>query len=190
MRKHESNPRIHEITLLRYLTTALFIAVALMASVVRPEAASGTAEVSVTGTYNYEYAYEVLDQMNELRASVGVSSLVMDQTLLEYATQRAAEIAFLFEHTRPDGSSCFSIGSSVHGENIAYGYSTSTSVMNGWTNSSGHYANMVRSNFKSVGIGCFISPSGGIYWVQCFSYYSGTAASQPANGSKTVTVVI
>lgn len=39
------------------------------------------------------------------------------------------------------------------GENIAVGYSTPTSVMNGWMNSSGHRANILSINYREIGVG-------------------------------------
>lgn len=50
------------------------------------------------------------------------------------------------------------------GENIAAGFKTVDSVMNGWINSPGHYANMVSVNFKEVGFGVAINKTGTRYW--------------------------
>ena len=40
---------------------------------------------------------------------------------------------------------------SYAGENIAAGYSSPASVMNGWMNSSGHRANILNTNFREMG---------------------------------------
>lgn len=53
------------------------------------------------------------------------------------------------------------------GENIAMGYSDPEAVMKGWMNSSGHRANILRSNYGSIGVGCYIN-NGTCYWVQNF----------------------
>lgn len=53
------------------------------------------------------------------------------------------------------------------GENIAYGQSTPAEVMNGWMNSSGHRANILKSDFKEIGIAAFYK-NGRYYWVQLF----------------------
>ncbi len=141
----------------------------------------GTDEValSVSGQENYDYAYSVLSQLNQLRSSLGLSTLTMDKTLLSVAMKRAAEIGVYYSHTRPNGESCFSICDVGYaGENIAIGYTQPQDVMNGWKNSSGHYLNMTNSGFSSVGIGCFETSSGVYCWVQFFSDSKGTAVSK------------
>jgi hypothetical protein len=65
------------------------------------------------------------------------------------------------------------------GENVAYGYTTPATVMNGWINSPGHRANLLNPNFREIGIGIASSPtSGRLYWSQEFGARSG--GSQPA----------
>ncbi len=138
--------------------------------------------INVTGTRRYDYAYQVLDIVNEERAANGLAPLSMDVDLLEAAMKRAAETSVYWSHTRPDGSSCFSISDKMQGENIAAGYMNPTSVMNGWMNSSGHRSNILGKNTKAVGIGCFYH-NGTLWWVQCFGW-SGSAAitvTQPQN---------
>ncbi len=44
------------------------------------------------------------------------------------------------------------------GENIAAGYSSPASVMNGWMNSSGHRANILNVNFREMGAGYYYYP--------------------------------
>lgn len=97
----------------------------------------------------------------------------MDAELQETAMTRAAELALNFDHTRPDGTICFTICSKSHRENIACGKSTSSDVMNRWMNSEGHKANILEKSLKSIGIGCFKNGSV-YYWVQNFSMYDAT----------------
>jgi uncharacterized protein YjdB len=153
--------------------------------------AEGTADqVSVTGTRNYEYAYEVLEKVNEERAKEGLSALTMNESLLKTAMYRAEETSVYFSHTRPNGESCFTafeLGG-TRGENIAAGQSTPTAVMTSWMNSEGHKANILGSSYKSIGIGCFES-NGMIYWVQCFSSYSTSETfAEPSNVQNTATI--
>lgn len=65
-----------------------------------------------------------------------------------------------FSHTGSDGSS---MGDriteagyrwSAAGENIAAGYSTVASVMEGWIKSPGHCANIMSSRYKDLGVAC------------------------------------
>lgn len=117
---------------------------------------------------------EVYEITNDYRSLVGVPSLTLDSSLVEAANIRAKELSDSFSHTRPNGSSCFTILSELGisygtaGENIAAGYSSSQSVMEGWRSSSGHYQNIISSKFKKIGIGVNII-NNQYYWVQIFS---------------------
>ena len=117
---------------------------------------------------------EVYEITNNYRSLVGVSSLTLDSSLVEAACIRAKELSDSFSHTRPNGSSCFTVLSGLGisygtaGENIAAGYSSSQSVMEGWRFSSGHYQNIISSKFKKIGIGVNIV-NNQYYWVQIFS---------------------
>lgn len=117
---------------------------------------------------------EVYEITNNYRSLVGVPSLTLDSSLVETASIRAKEISDSFSHTRPNGSSCFTVLSELGisygtaGENIAAGYSSSQSVMEGWRSSSGHYQNIISSKFKKIGIGVNII-NNQYYWVQIFS---------------------
>lgn len=149
--------------------------------------AEGTAALSLQGTLDYAKAFDALNSTNQLRAKAGRSALKMDQELLETAMQRAAELALYFSHTRPDGTMCFTASDRMYGENVAYGYATVSSVMNGWRNSSGHYANIIDPNYVSIGIGCFCQGDT-YYWVQCFGIEPAVSVSRPANCTKTMTI--
>lgn len=117
---------------------------------------------------------EVYEITNNYRSLVGVPSLTLDSSLVTAANIRAKEISDSFSHTRPNGSSCFTVLSELGisygtaGENIAAGYSSSQSVMEGWRSSSGHYQNIISSKFKKIGIGVNII-NNQYYWVQIFS---------------------
>ena len=117
---------------------------------------------------------EVYEITNNYRSLVGVSSLTLDSSLVEAASIRAKELNDSFSHTRPNGSSCFTVLSELGisygtaGENIAAGYSSSQSVIEGWRSSSGHYQNIISSKFKKIGIGVNII-NNQYYWVQIFS---------------------
>ena len=99
---------------------------------------------------------EVYEITNNYRSLVGVPSLTLDSSLVEAANIRAKELSDSFSHTRPNGSSCFTVLSELGisygtaGENIAAGYSSSQSVMEGWRSSSGHYQNIISSKFKKI----------------------------------------
>ena len=147
---------------------------------------NGYPEVSVSGANNYDYAKEVLSKVNSERANNGVDSLTIDEELTEAAMQRAAEISLYFDHTRPNGESCFTVSDMAWGENIAEWQLNPTAVMTSWMNSSGHRGNILNSNWKSIGIGCF-NNGNAYYWVQLFSPYD-SSNTNIKSGTKNVTV--
>ncbi len=123
---------------------------------------------------NSDYTNEVLALMNAERAAVGLEALTLTSNLSKAATARAIEISDYFSHTRPDGTTCFTIfkeygiSYSYAGENIAYGQSTPEAVMDSWMSSEGHKENILSENFNHVGIGCYYK-NGRYYWTQDFT---------------------
>ena len=54
-------------------------------------------------------------------------------------------------------------------ENVAAGYTTPASVMDGWMNSPGHKANILNCGYKHIGVGVKKSAQGTLYWTQNFA---------------------
>lgn len=123
------------------------------------------------GRYSQNEARDVLGLVNQARAAVGVAPLAWDDELAATAEVRAAELTISFSHGRPDGTSCFIIfpPAAAVGENIAAGQRSAAQVNQAWTNSPGHYANMVNPNFTKLGVSCLIDDNGYKYWVEAFS---------------------
>lgn len=112
----------------------------------------------------------LLPLVNKARKRVGASTLKWDAGLAETARLRATEIKRLFSHTRPNGKSCFTAFPgylTAAGENIAMGQRSVSSVNIAWTNSPGHYSNMVNTMFDCFGAACF-TVNGVKYWVELF----------------------
>ncbi len=124
-----------------------------------------------------DYRAQVVALMNQERAAAGVGGISQNAALDAVAQVRAQEIVQSFAHTRPNGTSCFTIldengiAYMAAGENIAAGYGTPTDVMTGWMNSEGHRANILNGSFGQVGIGYYTDPNTpyGTYWVQIFT---------------------
>jgi uncharacterized protein YkwD len=124
------------------------------------------------------YANEILSLINTERAKVGAPALKLSSELCSAADIRAKEIAQSFSHTRPNGSSFYTVlddigysGSRSSGENIAAGNSSAAATFEQWMNSQGHYENMMKSGYKYMGIGFYQTSSGYKYhWAQLFSY--------------------
>ncbi len=147
-------------------------------------------DVKISGKYNYKMAFQVLNLVNKKRKAKGLSSLVMDQSLLTTAMKRGTEIAVMFSHTRPDGSLCFYANSAMVAENIAAGQRSASAVMDSWMNSEGHKANILGEDYTTIGIGCFYH-NGTYYWVQCFGKGTSTKnCKQPSNKKVTNTIAL
>lgn len=127
--------------------------------------------------YNNEFeAYQVLNETNKYREKNNVHPLILDSNLSKVANIRAIELAQTnnLTHQRPNNSyyselfEHLSIDSSFFGENIARGYTSASEVCDSWSNSSGHYANMIKSKYNKMGVGVY-TYNGITYWVQIFS---------------------
>lgn len=124
--------------------------------------------------------------------------LVYSYELERTAMLRAAEIAASFDHTRPDGTRCFTAFPDISGkgENIAAGMSSAQRAYTLWREDNdmwqgqGHRRNMLNPGFNAVGIGHAVV-GGTHYWVQAFGYVSGAGAETSAfNGSRQVEIVV
>ena len=154
---------------------------------------TGTATVTITGKGNYkgtvkktfkilsaqdykmwQYTKEVVTLVNKERTSRGLKALTLNETLYDKAMIRSNELLKLFSHTRPNGSSCFTVldGISYYsaGENIAAGQRTPKEVVTAWMNSPGHRANILNSSFTDIGVGLVYNSKTayGYYWTQVF----------------------
>ena len=133
---------------------------------------------TVVGHFDTDYANQVVELVNQYRAEKGLAPLAVMTDLSDAAFLRSYETAYFFDHTRPNGESCFSVvpfGTVYHGaaENIAAGYATPEMAMKGWKESSGHNANIL-GDYNCIGVGCFITKGDDSYgqyrydWVQIF----------------------
>lgn len=127
-----------------------------------------------TTNANSNLASQVLVLVNKERAKAGLKALTTTTSLANAGNLRAKEIVSNFSHTRPNGSSPFTVFNEYNvsyntaGENIAYGQKTPEAVMNAWMNSPGHKANIMNGKFGKVGIGVYVK-NGTIYWTQLFT---------------------
>ena len=130
---------------------------------------------------NHDQSYALLGLVNQARARVGRGSLVWDADLENFALQRAAELVLYYSHTRPNGARAVSdvpgrvVGTAA--ENIAMmGWEGSAAEYNtSWTNSPGHYANMIESSVSCFGA-AIVYCNGRSYAVEVFR--SGSSSKQ------------
>lgn len=137
------------------------------------------AEARKVTTSSYSAYQEVTKYVNQYREEVDTEPITLNKELSVLATIRAIEMAYSekFDHQRPDGRSCYTVGTDmgynmmIMGENIAYGTGgyngTAAKVATSWRNSPGHYNNMIAKRYTSIGIGRY-TLNGTTYWVQLF----------------------
>jgi uncharacterized protein YkwD len=110
----------------------------------------------------------VLCLHNQIRASKGLPTLKDNTKLRKAAAGHSADMVVegYFDHTTPAGTTFVDrvLGAGYAkrndgwslGENLAWGtgdLSTPSGVMQAWMNSTGHKANILKRNYREVGIG-------------------------------------
>ncbi|MFT3663682.1 CAP domain-containing protein [Piscinibacter sp.] len=132
-----------------------------------------------------DFAASALARVNQLRAAgadCGASGRFAPAGALAWNTQLAAAATAhsldmvannFFSHTGSNGSTMRSrveatgYAWSGLGENIAAGYGTVNSVIEGWIGSDGHCANLMNPNFTQLGVACVKGTAAnryGNYW--------------------------
>ena len=120
-----------------------------------------------------DFESEVVRLVNVERAKNGLPALTENWELSRVARYKSKDMhdKNYFSHTSPtygspfDMMKNFGISYRTAGENIAKGYTTPQSVVNGWMNSEGHRANILNASFKQIGVGYYAD---GNYWTQMF----------------------
>ena len=114
-----------------------------------------------------EYELEVLRLVIEVRAKEGLEPYEFGYSGYACAKLRAQELLVRFEHTRPDGTPCFTVFNelgvnelfSSMGENIAMGHRSPEDVVDAWMNSPGHRANILDPDYEQLAVGVVEIPN-------------------------------
>lgn len=109
--------------------------------------------------------------INEQRAKNGLDPLTISEELSVKARVKSTDMLQnnYFSHNSPTYGSPFALMKALGityrsaAENIAMGYKTAEAVVNAWMNSPSHRANILSSNYTSMGIGHVDG-----YWTQWF----------------------
>lgn len=123
-----------------------------------------------------EWGAAVLRLTNAERTAAGLRPLSPDPLLTVAAQGHSADMVAraFYAHTSPEGGEPWdraSAAGSTHraiGENIACGQRTPAEVVDGWMNSPGHRANILKPSFTHLGVGFACGGSAGTYWTQLF----------------------
>lgn len=154
--KPKSIPNSHHKHYWPYIPVLLmviaFFAVNLLQPLVERTVLSYATEMSVS---------QLLAATNEQRTKNGVGALAINNKLNSAAQSKADDMVArnYWSHNTPDGKEPWvffdAAGYEYYkaGENLAYGFSTSNSVVTGWMNSQTHRDNLLDSAFTEVGFG-------------------------------------
>ncbi|MEV5597656.1 CAP domain-containing protein [Streptomyces sp. NPDC052496] len=128
------------------------------------------------GTTPSDAESQVVTLVNQERAKAGCSPVTADRELGALARNFSADMARrgFFDHTDPDGRSPWDRAeeagiATMGGENIARGQADARAVMDTWMHSSGHRANILNCEYKTLGVGAHFGP-GGPWWTQDFGF--------------------
>ena len=111
----------------------------------------------------------IFNKVNEERAKAGVPALTYNNTMQKYARIKSQDMGDnnYFSHEDLNGNLITTkmkndgVSYRAWGENIAYigGVSDANALANqfmtNWMNSSGHRANILSTNFSSIGVGVY-----------------------------------
>lgn len=123
-----------------------------------------------------DYEKQVLAKINQKRAAGATCggtyyppapALTLDTRLRCAARKHSKDMGVknFFSHTGSNGSTPWarikksSYAYTQAAENIAWGYSTPTDVVNGWMASSGHCQNIMKKGLKNIGVGYYAAPA-------------------------------
>jgi uncharacterized protein YkwD len=144
-----------------------------------PAPATANGELSTCGLGNF--STRILQRINQLRASgatcgssgqfAPAPAVGWNAKLTQAADGHSQDMAArnYFDHTSADGRTfsqridATGYAWSTAGENIAAGYPSVDAVMDGWTKSPGHCANLMNPNFSEIGVACVPGTSSTTY---------------------------
>jgi len=144
------------------------------------------------GYYDYDLSNEIMDLINDLRRQNDLNELAYHPQIQEWASIRAKELEYAYisatdevtsaiAHTRPDGTSCFTIQGNVSvlsSENALYSPNYAkriddmdnyaSDLVASWYNSSGHKWAMLKNVSKHAAVACYVK-NGNVYIIHLFS---------------------
>lgn len=129
------------------------------------------------GTYNQEAAEELILLVNEIRNRNGLPPLQNNVEMNQWAQIRAAELVFVFEHTRTDGSEIITAHPDVtvrmkaedkgfpYSSAIAIHYEDPGSAISGWMSLEHQRMNVFSEEYTHIGAACLVQGQSTFYAV-------------------------
>lgn len=153
---HHKQGRHYLKTYWPYIPISLIVAVGLFLGSWQPTTRNGVlayaTEMSIT---------TLLDATNQQRAKNGEKPLVLNAKLTNAAQSKANDMTArnYWSHNTPDGHAPWTFIQSADysyqkaGENLAYGFNSSSETIVGWMNSPTHRENLLDADYTEVGFG-------------------------------------
>ena len=130
---------------------------------------SNNTDATINNKFMAEVEQAIFNKVNEERAKAGVPALTYNNTMQKYARIKSQDMGDnnYFSHEDLNGNLITTqmkkdgVSYKAWGENIAYiGGNMSADAlaqqfMTNWMNSSGHRANILSTNFSSIGVGVY-----------------------------------
>ncbi len=120
---------------------------------------------------NHEFVQEVLEVVNEYRSSIGLSPLAEHETSEMLALSHSA---YMVEQRKASHDNFFqrldylrSQGADIVSENVAFGFQSAESALQGWIDSPSHKA-ALEGDFTHTGIAVVATENGIKYYTQLF----------------------
>lgn len=174
--------------------------------------AASTMKVKVKGTRYADEARKLVSRVNEIRKEAYSKGYVSKYVpvkwsydMEEIATLRAAEASVYWDHTRPNGSGCFTAkatsGAQSYGENLAWNFSVSGGL-EAWYEEiayyakdpqdtrAGHYRNLIDENRVYFGMSGFSCDGYVTVAYESSFYQSKEEYTKVKSGSETATIEI
>lgn len=129
-------------------------------------------DLNLANETDWEMANEILRLVNEHRVSIGLETLKKDQ---QYASAYAVDHTQYMIESRKISHDNFNErvralkdrGAASVGENVAYGYTEASSLVNAWLNSPSH-KRVMEGNYTHSGFGVMKNAQGQYYFTQLF----------------------
>jgi uncharacterized protein YkwD len=133
---------------------------------------------------------DLVGQVNAFRASKGLATLTVSDTLTAAAKWMAGDMSIenYFAHTSLDGrtptermaDAGYPAFQTWTGEDLAAGYTNAAAVLQGWINSPAHYAVLTNPVYRAIGVGRGYSASSTYQWYWDADFGGVVDAGAPA----------